>query len=67
MAGQTHPWRFWAQNMSDGTLRALGILTALFQGSNNHRATLIGIEEPETGLHPSAFVVLREALQRASV
>jgi hypothetical protein len=24
-------WRFMAENMSDGTLRALGVLTALFQ------------------------------------
>jgi len=67
MTGQTRSWHFWAQNMSDGTLRALGILTALFQGSNDHRATLVGIEEPETGLHPSAFAALREALQRASL
>jgi len=66
MAGQTHPQPFWPLNMSDGTLRALGILTALFQGGNDHRATLVGIEEPETGLHPSAFATLREALQRAS-
>ncbi|MEB0222578.1 hypothetical protein, partial [Pseudomonas sp. AB12(2023)] len=24
MAGAKHPWHFFAQNMSDGTLRALG-------------------------------------------
>ena len=28
------PWRIMAENMSDGTLRALGVLTALFQSSN---------------------------------
>lgn len=66
MAGSTHPWRFLAQNMSDGTLRAFGILTALFQVNGYSRATLIGIEEPETALHPGAFAALREALQRAS-
>ncbi|MFO1498217.1 MAG: hypothetical protein U1G07_07465 [Verrucomicrobiota bacterium] len=29
--GQKHPWRFLAASMSDGTLRAFGILLALFQ------------------------------------
>jgi len=66
MAGSSHPWRFLAQNMSDGTLRTFGILTALFQGDSEHRATLIGIEEPETALHPGAFAALRDALRRAS-
>lgn len=55
-----------AQNMSDGTLRALGVLTALFQGNPDHAPTVIGIEEPETALHPAASGALREALQRAS-
>ena len=32
MAGSKHPWKFPAQNMSDGTLRALGVLTALLFG-----------------------------------
>lgn len=66
MAGSKHPWRFLAQNMSDGTLRALGILTALFQGNRGYAPTLIGIEEPETALHPAASAALREALSRAS-
>jgi len=66
MAGARHPWRFLAQNMSDGTLRALGILVALFQGNPDHSPTLVGIEEPETALHPAASAALREALTRAS-
>ncbi|QQO58056.1 MAG: AAA family ATPase [Thiohalocapsa sp. PB-PSB1] len=66
MAGAKHPWRFLAQNMSDGTLRALGVLTALFQGNRDYSPTVIGIEEPETALHPAASAALREALQRAS-
>lgn len=66
MAGAKHPWRFLAQNMSDGTLRALGVLTALFQGNLDYSPTVIGIEEPETALHPAASGALREALQRAS-
>jgi predicted ATPase len=66
MAGARHPWRFTAQNMSDGTLRALGVLVALFQSTKDHAPTLIGIEEPETALHPAASSALREALVRAS-
>lgn len=66
MAGAKYPWRFLAQNMSDGTLRALGVLTALFQGNRDYSPTLVGIEEPETALHPAASSALREALMRAS-
>ena len=66
MAGSKHPWRFPAQNMSDGTLRALGVLTALFQSNRDFAPLLIGIEEPETALHPAASAALREALSRAS-
>jgi predicted ATPase len=63
-----HPWRFFAANMSDGTLRALGILVALFQSSNGrpHRVPLVGIEEPEIALHPAAAGVLRDCLTDAS-
>jgi predicted ATPase len=67
MAGAKHPWHFLAQNMSDGTLRALGVLTALFQGNQDHAPMLIGIEEPETALHPAASAALREALSQASM
>ena len=66
VAGSQHPWKFLAMNMSDGTLRALGVLTALFQGHRDHTPSLVGIEEPETALHPAASAALREALQRAS-
>lgn len=65
--GSRDPWRFAAQNMSDGTLRALGVLTALFQSNRDFAPTLIGIEEPETALHPAASAALREALARASI
>lgn len=66
MAGAKYPWKFLAQNMSDGTLRALGVLAALFQGNRDYSPTLVGIEEPETALHPAASAALREALNRAS-
>jgi len=63
-----HPWRFFAANMSDGTLRALGILVALFQsgsGQDQH-VPLVGIEEPEVALHPGAAGVLFNSLCEAS-
>lgn len=66
MAGAKHPWRFLAQNMSDGTLRALGVLVALFQRNQDYSPSLVGLEEPETALHPAASAALREALTRAS-
>lgn len=69
MAGAKHPWRFQAQNMSDGTLRTLrtlGVLIALFQGDRNYTPTPVGIEEPETALHPAAAGALREAIAKAS-
>lgn len=59
-------WRFLAQNMSDGTLRALGVLVALFQRNPDYAPSLVAIEEPETALHPAASAALREAMQRAS-
>lgn len=66
MAGARHPWKFLAQNMSDGTLRALGVMTALLQSNVDYSPTLIGIEEPETALHPAASSALRDVLLHAS-
>lgn len=65
--GATEPWRFPAGNMSDGTLRALGILVALFQSRNPAPdAPLVGIEEPEMALHPAAAAALLDALREAA-
>jgi predicted ATPase len=68
VGGTLAPWRFMAENMSDGTLRALGILTALFQSSNGVRKKVpfVGIEEPEVAVHPGAAGVLRDGLRTAS-
>jgi len=63
--GQRDAWRFPAINMSDGTLRALGTLVALFQQAAGG-ALLVGIEEPESALHPAAAGVLFDALREAS-
>lgn len=68
--GQEHPWRFLASSMSDGTLRAFGILLAIFQANatraDKRTPLLIGLEEPEMALHPAAAGVLLAALRDAS-
>ncbi len=64
--GSKDPWRFPAINMSDGTLRALGILVALLQARVEERVRLVGIEEPEVALHPAAAGILRDALRDGS-
>jgi predicted ATPase len=66
--GAKYPWRFLASNMSDGTLRALGVLVALFQGagSGDSARKLVGIEEPEVALHPAAAGILTDSFQDAS-
>ena len=66
--GPQDSWRFLASNMSDGTLRAFGVLLALFQsaGSGDSKRRLVGIEEPEAALHPAAAGVLVDALRDAA-
>lgn len=55
---------FDAIAMSDGTIRALGILVSLVsvRGNGAGGPSLIGIEEPETALHPAAAGALMDAL-----
>lgn len=67
-SGQDKPWKFDAESMSDGTLRALAILVALFQppSTDGRPVRVVGIEEPESALHPGAAGVLRTALFEAS-
>jgi predicted ATPase len=59
------PNRFSALHMSDGTLHALGVLVALFHTSARG-VPLVGIEEPETALHPAASGALLDAMREAS-
>jgi predicted ATPase len=68
VAGSEGHWGFQADNMSDGTLRALGVLVSLFQSGNGsgRRIPLVGIEEPEAALHPAATGVLLDSLLEAS-
>ncbi len=60
-------WEFLAASMSDGTLRAFGILLALFQARLEAcgPVPLIGIEEPEVALHPAAAHALASAILEA--
>lgn len=62
---QPNPWGFPALAMSDGTLRALGVLVALFQEAAGG-SPFVAIEEPEVALHPAAAGVLIDALRSAS-
>jgi predicted ATPase len=64
--GAAHPWLFPAINMSDGTLRALGVLVGLFQAAGDGANRVVAIEEPEVALHPAAAGVLRDCLRDAS-
>jgi len=57
--GETTPFSFEAISMSDGTLRALGILLSVFQPSS---PPLIAIEEPEATVHPAELEVLVDIL-----
>lgn len=67
VVGAEHPWRFYAGSMSDGTLRALGILVAAMQlVDRRDPIRLVGIEEPETALHPAAAGALMDALREAA-
>lgn len=64
--GQASPWTFWSGSMSDGTLRALGVLMAVFQRDRDARVSLVAIEEPEAALHPAAARVLLDSLIETS-
>jgi predicted ATPase len=61
--GTKHPWIFEASNMSDGTLRILGLLLAVFQPGIH---SMIAIEEPEATVHPAITELIIEVLMDAS-
>lgn len=67
VSGHSEGVKFRADSMSEGTLRALGLLVAVmqFKGSSR-RLRLVGIEEPETALHPAALTALMDALREAT-
>jgi predicted ATPase len=58
---------FLPVQMSYGTLRSLAVLVALFQGVDRvPEISLVGLEEPESALHPAAAGVLFDAMREAS-
>ncbi len=65
VAGDAAPWTFPATSMSDGTLRALGVLTALLAHTHG-TSSPVGVEEPEAALHPAAAGLLLDAMRDAS-
>ncbi|MGL4554444.1 MAG: AAA family ATPase, partial [Gemmataceae bacterium] len=58
---------FDASSMSDGTIRVLAALMAAFQIHLPSGPTVVGIEEPETALHPAAMRALVAAMDEATL
>lgn len=61
--GEKNQLRFESFNMSDGTLRALGLLMAVYQ---HPTPSLTVIEEPEATIHPGALGAILDLLKAAS-
>lgn len=59
----TEPIKFEAFNMSDGTLRVLGLITAVFQ---RPMPSLLVIEDPEASMHPASLGGILDMLRLAS-
>jgi predicted ATPase len=57
--------RFGVHQLSDGSLRAIALITALAQPTKQ-LPKFIGIDEPELGLHPTAISVLIELARSVS-
>ena len=61
--GQRKRPNFESFNMSDGTLRILGLLMAVYQRPT---PALVAIEEPEATIHPGAIGAVLDLLRHAS-
>lgn len=61
--GERKRLNFEAFNMSDGTLRALGLLLAVYQRPT---PSLMVIEEPEATIHPGAVGAILDVLRHAT-
>ena len=57
--------RFGCHQLSDGTLRALALITVLSQPTER-LPWLISIDEPELGLHPAAIALIAELCRSVS-
>ncbi|MBK7877742.1 MAG: AAA family ATPase [Planctomycetes bacterium] len=64
--GSDLPTVFSSRNMSDGTLRILALLVGVIQESQGPRSRLVGLEEPESAVHPGAVAVLLDAVRSSS-
>ncbi len=61
--GEKKRLKFEGFSMSDGTLRAIGLLTAVYQ---RPAPSLIAVEEPEATIHPGALESVLDLLRHAS-
>jgi len=61
--GDKRKLKFEGFSMSDGTLRAIGLLAAVFQ---RPVPSLVAIEEPEATIHPGALESVLDLLRHAS-
>lgn len=61
--GLKDPWTFDALNMSDGTLRVLGVLLAAYQPGVH---SVVAIEEPEATVHPAITELIVGVLMDAA-
>jgi len=61
--GRDQPGTFLGGSMSDGTLRLLGLLLAIYQPN---RPSLLVVEEPEATIHPAAAQLVTEILVSAA-
>jgi predicted ATPase len=61
--GTKHPARFDSFSMSDGTLRVVGLLAAVYQPD---RPTVLVIEEPEATIHPGAIGSIMDLVRHAA-
>ncbi len=61
--GQGKKLSFDAFNMSDGTLRSLGLIMAVFQKPS---PSFLVIEEPEATIHPGALGAVLDLIHKAS-
>ena len=61
--GEKKRLNFDGFSMSDGTLRAIGLLAAVFQ---RPVPSLIAVEEPESTIHPGALESILDLLRHAS-
>lgn len=57
---------FGASSLSDGTLRFIALAT-LFLQPEKYRPSVILVDEPELGLHPTAITLLASLIKQASV